>query len=595
MSISSELAIRAGQLYSSGKPVEALSVCSEALQLDPDDHEALDAMAGILLAEGRQAEAVPHLRKLAYLQTSRVEPLRILAALQPQPKWRGMKDGALVMGFPCWTVGYPFYSLMVVAGIAESAGIAVHIADFNVRFHNLVSETDKALWSDQHADQWMPRGTIPGPLFLRYAERFEAEIVAAASEREYGMFLLTVNMSTRHFTERAISILKARFPDVPLLLGGVDCFPLEWNRRFLCLDTPPDVICQGEAENALPAFLAGYAAAGDLPTNVPGFAGFSGGTFFDTGEPPLPNLKESILPSLKGIDFTAYQQPGSFPIFSSRGCVNRCTFCSESPNFKRFRFRRAEQTFAEIRHVYDVAVQYNPHPTMHFADSLINGSIRELEKLCHLIIDAKISVSWGGQAFFRQEMTADLLALMHRAGCVAFFWGLESGSQHVVDLMRKKYSLDVAMRIIDDCHRIGIRNYLPLVIGFPGETPVHLAETARFIDRCREQATFLDPNQCCVRPNSPLHARFSEYGLTSNQYTSWTTADMTNTPVIRATRHAIIRAVLKGQGSSRSSIIAELEAFKLSAILSEVAGEIDAFLRARKTLAAASGTQSSTG
>jgi len=83
MSISSELAIRAGQLYASGKPVEALSACSEALQLDPNDCAALDAMAAILLAEGRQAEAVPHLRKPAYLKTSRVEPLRILAALQP--------------------------------------------------------------------------------------------------------------------------------------------------------------------------------------------------------------------------------------------------------------------------------------------------------------------------------------------------------------------------------------------------------------------------------------------------------------------------------------------------------------------------------
>jgi radical SAM superfamily enzyme YgiQ (UPF0313 family) len=215
-----------------------------------------------------------------------------------------------------------------------------------------------------------------------------------------------------------------------------------------------------------------------------------------------------------------------------------------------------------------------------FADSLINGSISELEKLCRYIIDEKISVIWGGQIFFRKQMTPEILTLMHQAGCIGLFWGLETGSQKVVDLMRKNYSIEIAMRILDDCHRIGIQNYLPLIIGFPGETPADLAETAHFIDRYRGKAVFLEPNQCAVRPNSPLYERYMDFGLAGNAYTAWTMKDKTNTPVIRASRQAIIRAVLKGREFSRDSIISELSAFNLNATIREVADEIDAFLHA---------------
>jgi anaerobic magnesium-protoporphyrin IX monomethyl ester cyclase len=537
-----------------------------------------------LPALGNVEEAHSDLRRVVSTDPTRTDALEALGALRPIPRWRGMRDGVLVLGLPSWTVGYPFYSLMVVAGIAEASGTPARIADLNVRFYHLVTDADKQLWGPAHTAQWMPGGVIPGPLDERYGRQLEELVVAAATERAYGMFLLTVNMSNRYFTNRAVALLKARFPDVPVLLGGVDCFPREHGRRFFAEANPADVICQGEAEEALPAFLAEYAATGRLSTTTPGFAGFANGGFFDSGEPPLPSLRSSPLPSLSGIDFAAYKQPGHFPLLSSRGCVNRCLFCSESPNFKRFRFRPAEQTFAELRYLYGFAVEHAAQPTVHFADSLVNGSIPELEKLCQLIIESGISIIWGGQAHFREEMTLDLLSLMRRAGFRSAFWGLESGSQEVVDLMNKRYSLEVAKRILGDCSRVGIQSILPLIVGFPGETTLHLAETSLFIEAYRSVATFLDPNECCVRPNSPLHDRFAELGLANNLYTEWTTIDGTSTPVVRLTRLAVIRAVLKGSGPLRSAIAVELCALHISPEREEVVKEVEAFLDARELL-----------
>lgn len=482
------------------------------------------------------------------------------------------------MGLPCWNVDYPFYSLMVVAGIAESAGIETEIADLNIRFYNLMPEPDRLLWVGTDPNEWLPGGSLPVQLFERHKELFTAEIIAAVSKRNYGMILLSVNMSNRFFSEKAIAIIKHAYPDIPVLFGGVDCFPKEYGKKFFSLAVPPDMICQGEAEIALPTFLARYAADGKLPSDVAGFAGYCEGTFVDTGEPVLPDVKKNApLPSLAGIDFASYRTPGDFPIYSSRGCINRCKFCSESPNFKHFRFRKAEQTFAELAYVYEQASRYNICPSVHFADSLINGSITELEKFCRLIIASGITVKWAGQAFFREEMTTELLALMREAGCCAFFWGLESGAQTVIDLMGKNYSLDVAKTIINECHRLQIANYLPLIVGFPGETPELLAETARFVDEFKSKATFLGPNCCCVRPNSPLYESFPDFGLASNDYTEWCSTDQTNTPTIRKVRAVLITCVLQGDLYKEGAVDKGLTAFGLKSSDAIVAGELKAF------------------
>jgi anaerobic magnesium-protoporphyrin IX monomethyl ester cyclase len=500
-------------------------------------------------------------------------------------KSRGIGDGVLVIGMPCWNVDYPFYSLMVVAGIAESIGIESVIADLNIRLFNLVPDEDKAYWTKEDANNWLPGGYIPPKLYSKHRKLVEKALIAAASERNYGVFLLSCNMSNRYFTEKAIVVLKKNFPDVPVLMGGVDCFPFEHNKRFFSLSVPPDVICQGEAEIALPQFLAAYSGSGELPTNIPGFAGYADGTFFDTGEPILPDLKKDfLLPSLSGIDFLSYRNPGDFPIYSSRGCINRCNFCSESPNFKKFRFRNAEQTFEELSKIYSEAVKFNINPTVHFADSLINGSIPELENLCRLILKSNILINWGGQAFFRKEMNRGLLSLMKKAGCRGLFWGLESGSQVVIDAMKKNYLLETARTIINECNAIGILNYLPLIVGFPGESTANFVETATFVEDFKDKAIFLEPNPCCVRPNSPLYEMYSQFGLKNNDYTEWQSIDMSNTPAIRKTRSAILKAILKNDLDGSASIDSKLEKYENGLCLDneEVKNEISRYCELKK-------------
>jgi len=584
--VTDELAALAEKFYLTGNVQVAADLCRQALTFDPSHPMALNNLGVICAATGKPAEAAELLRRAIVSNPAMSDALANLSSLTNiKRNWRGMGAGALVIGMPCWNIDYPFYSLMVVAGIVESADIRATIADLNIGTYNLLPVEERRFWTECDPNNWLPGGTIAEGLFMRHRQQITQSILEVAGKARYGMFLLSVNMSNRFFTEQAVAILKGAYPQTPVMLGGVDCFPLEHGKRFLALPTPPDIICQGEAETALREFLVEYGQTRSLRTSVPGFAGFEAGAYFDSGEPSTPDLKrEAPMPSLNGIDFASYRRAGDFPLFSSRGCINRCSFCSESPNFKHFRFRRAEQTFSELEKILGVAERYSDAPTIHFADSLINGAMHEFTRFCELITENGIDVKWGGQAYFRKEMTRDVLSLAKKAGCQSFFWGLESASQSVIDRMGKNYRLALARQILADCHELGIGSNLPLIIGFPGETCEDLAETAIFIDDFRGRANFLEPNTCCIRPNSPLHERYGEFDLSNNAYTDWESLDGTNTIQVRMTRKGIIRAVIKQETRSREDYKEEILRLSLDTTNPVVARELDTFIRAYRDL-----------
>ena len=157
--------------------------------------------------------------------------------------------------------------------------------------------------------------------------------------------------------------------------------------------------------------------------------------------------------------------------------------------------------------------------------------------------------SLGRPAHIDPRINSEFIDKLARAGLVSVFWGIETGSQHVVDLMNKRYHHPDARRILRECSRAGIAQCCPIIIGFPGETPEDVAETVDFILEFQDLplCRFLLPAQLVVRPNSPLHDQYAEFGLADNNYYGWCTCDGTNT---LADPH---RAAVRGPAGLRQS------------------------------------------
>ena len=467
----------------------------------------------------------------------------------PQPELNrtpSLTDNAnsfVLIGMPAWDISKPFHSLAVVAGIAREAGIPVRVYDVNIDFYRQVSPEKRKYWEDDFSHLWSAE-ELPQQLWTEYEPWIIAYLDEMLQHGDPLLWAFSVNMTTRLFSREAARYIKKRRPNLPILFGGVDCFTKEYNQRFLqpSGDRYCDIICQGEAEIALKQYLQGLVATRDWRTDCPGFAYYRQGTLIDTGEPELPTLQgPQPIPAYDLFDLSKYSDRGSLPFFLTRGCIYSCHFCSEKPNFKRFRARAAAEAFRELQAILPYAQTYKETPTLSFSDSNLNANMKLLEEFAELILTSGVKVRWGGQAHIHRRMTSEFIEKLAAAGFASVFWGIESGSQHVVDLMNKCYRKEDARRILCDCSRAGIHQAIPIIVGFPGETPEDVAETIQFIFEFQDlpDCCVLMPRLVVVRPNSPLYNNYANFGLANNAYYEWFTSDGSNTLPIRIVRRFV--------------------------------------------------------
>jgi len=108
-----------------------------------------------------------------------------------------------------------------------------------------------------------------------------------------------------------------------------------------------------------------------------------------------------------------------------------------------------------------------------------------LKLLSAQLIEAGTDFHWTCCARFEPGISAELLRQMRRAGCRMVLYGLESGSQRVLDRMDKGTRLETAQRILREGAEAGIWNHVFIFFGFPGETEEEAWETAQFFNAHR--------------------------------------------------------------------------------------------------------------
>jgi anaerobic magnesium-protoporphyrin IX monomethyl ester cyclase len=446
----------------------------------------------------------------------------------------------LLLAMPLWDVSSPPLSLAYVASLVRSAGWECRVDDVNLRVYHWADEHDRPVWKD--AEIHLRRSSELEELYRRYQIRLEAHLAEVLTGEDFRLVGFSVTQPSRFFTQQAARFLSGLRPDLPILFGGSDCFPGEHGRRYFeGSDRAPHLLLQGEAEIALPRFLQEFAATGRSATRIPGFLTRRGGDLTDTGLPDLPDLKvHGVVADYSAFDFTGYLEPWRLSTFFTRGCVNRCAFCNERGHFRRFRVRDPRQVVAEIANALPFTRTPNPGDPVQvrFNDSLFNGSRRDVERLCDALSAQALNIVWGVQASFSVPFGADLFARLYRAGCRSLFWGLESASQPVLDRMRKAFRLDDARRMLREAQDSGLDSHLPLIVGFPGETPADVLADLRFIREFRPEPRvhFLYVSPVVIQENSELHARYRDYGILAPEAHGWSTADGLNTRDVRVWR-----------------------------------------------------------
>jgi len=268
------------------------------------------------------------------------------------------------------------------------------------------------------------------------------------------------------------------------LIGGphVTALPVETIQDFPQFDA--GII--GEGEETFLEFLEAVNKKGISPADDIGW--IKGLVFRHNGtarlapkRPYIENLDTLPMPAwdlLEGFP-ERYQPPlmsyKELPVASmvtSRGCPFQCIFCDRSVFGNRYRCYSADYVIKMIEHLVE---RYRIKHII-FYDDLFAASKARLKAICERIIDKNLNISWTCDARVN-TVTPETLALMKRAGCWEIAYGIESGSQKILDLVAKGITLEEIEKGVRWTHDAGIKVKGLFMMGHPIETRETIKET----------------------------------------------------------------------------------------------------------------------
>jgi anaerobic magnesium-protoporphyrin IX monomethyl ester cyclase len=306
-------------------------------------------------------------------------------------------------------------------------------------------------------------------------EEFRNEI----SKRQPDIVGITSAILTYKSALQIAKIAKEVCPKCLTVLGGP--FVTFWDEKALQDCASVDIVVRKEGENTM-LELAERVEAGKDYYDVLGTTCRKDGKIIKNPDRAyIENLDEIPFPARHLWPIECLQKYGTarFQLMTSRGCVHWCNFCTEvRMDGRKYRMRSPKNVVDELEFLH------NTYGAEYFAflDDAFTVDKHRVVEICEEIKNRKLKIKWSCGT--RVDMvTKELLLKMKEAGCVAVWFGIESGSQSVLNAMGKGISLAQTIRAFKWAKEAGIKPNPNVILGFPGETKKTAWETIKFVKR----------------------------------------------------------------------------------------------------------------
>ena len=314
---------------------------------------------------------------------------------------------------------------------------------------------------------------------LRLTEAQVAEQIEKLAPKIVGVGGL---ITTYGFVKKLCGLVRKACPKAKIILGGsVATSIIETALGKLDIDA----IAVGEAERTILELMPALLANRRLD-DIAGLAFMAGGNIVRTPErPSIEKLDDIPYPAWDLFPMNVYLANPvvgvgkDIDIISSRGCPFGCDYCYRLFG-RKYRTRSAKHVVGEMLELkknYDVDF-------VSFQDDCFVVDKKRVYEICDLIdADEQLcQIRWSctGRVTI---CDAELLNRMRKSGCISVSYGIESGSEKILDAMNKAVSLEQAKRAINDTRAAGLRAPVSFMIGYPSETPETVMETVEF---CKE-------------------------------------------------------------------------------------------------------------
>jgi len=331
-----------------------------------------------------------------------------------------------------------------------------------------------------------------------------------ASCRRYSPKIVGITASTPTYPN-ALSMarfVKAWRPECPIVLGGphATCAPAQ-----CILDPTIDFVCIGEGERPMVDLVGALLDERTDPLSIPGFCirTQNGQPHFTGQSPRDPSLDSLPFPARDLLDLNAYHQKGS--IISSRGCPIGCHFCACAAIAGRvYRAHTLPYVIREMEHLHSV---YGC-TSFDFHDDTFNLYPARVHEFCRTLKAQGMAVKWGcfcRAAPFTQDMASD----MAQAGCTVVQFGVESGSERVLQSIGKRISTAQVRAAVLAASQAGIQEVAcGFIVGHPADTEESIRETIEFGLQLRQLgATRLTLSLLTPYPGTSVYENRDQLGV----------------------------------------------------------------------------------
>lgn len=291
------------------------------------------------------------------------------------------------------------------------------------------------------------------------------------------------------YVKEASRLMREHLPSVHQIAGGV----LSSTYKLLLHNTSIDVVCLGEGEITVVNIVNRMAQQNREFDDINGVAFMKDKQIVKTPHQPyINNLDDIPIPDYDLINmdtyaFDAMRDPfflsnslsrkfykkgmRVFNLKTARGCTNVCTFC-----YRHFLGYRQHSIDYVINHIRYLQEKYNIY-YFRFGDELFTRNKEWVMNFAYRLREEDVKIKYIVHGIRTDNVDMELMDALKMSGCVTVFIGYESGSQKMLDVMRKNTTVEQNTKAVQTIVKSGLDVLVQIVIGMPGENNETIQET----------------------------------------------------------------------------------------------------------------------
>ncbi len=297
---------------------------------------------------------------------------------------------------------------------------------------------------------------------------------------------------------RLIRMVRARFPDVPIIAGGEHITAVP---RHTLNSTPEvDVCVVGEGEETI-VDLANAFDKGTSLDMIPGLVlrassratglAMAGDDCLTTApRTRIRRLDDVPLPAWDLVPLDSYLNNGlgygvnrgrSMPMLATRGCPYQCTFCSNPEMWTTRWYARSPGKVLD-----EIQLYMNKYGAVNFDFYDLTAIVKRswIIEFTTEILKRGMKFTWQLPSGTRSEaIDSEVSRLLFESGCRNMSYAPESGSPAVLKRIKKAVKLDRLEDSVNGAVRAGLNVKLNIIMGFPSESSGELGQTVKFLAR----------------------------------------------------------------------------------------------------------------